>query len=224
MADDDGTSARGGSKRRSAAADRKYHHGALREALIAAAEHLLAEKGVDGFTLRECARRAGVSPAAPAHHFGDAAGLLTEVAIRGFVALRQALQEGNAHGGGDPLRRLHEQGLAYVGFATSRPGPFRLIFRKDRLDCDDPRLSEAGRAAFLELETAIRDVTGKAGTAPLDPPTFGAVLAAWSLVHGFAHLAIDGEFDRHAGPGGRQALVETMLPHVLRFMPGDGRD
>jgi AcrR family transcriptional regulator len=94
-----------------------YHHGALRAALIEATEALLAERGAEGFSLREVARRAGVSPAAPSHHFGDAAGLLTAVASLGFEALAQALQAGQARGGSDPAPRCASQGVAYVAFA-----------------------------------------------------------------------------------------------------------
>ena len=106
-----------------------YHHGALREALIEATESLLAERGPDGFSLREVARRAGVSPAAPAHHFGDAAGLLTAVATLGFAGLTEALERGHALGGGDPRAALRGQGMEYVAFALRHPGRFRLMFR-----------------------------------------------------------------------------------------------
>src|SRR6266480_4541178 len=69
-----------------------YHHGDLQEALIAATEAILADHGAERFTLREAARRAGVSPAAPSHHFGNAPGLLTEVAIRGYDELAATLK------------------------------------------------------------------------------------------------------------------------------------
>src|SRR3982751_4795766 len=101
-----------------------YHHGALRESLIEAAEAVLAERGVDGFSLREVARRAGVSPAAPAHHFGDARGLLSELALQGFQEFGDDLAAADARGGDDPARRLYEQGLAYVAFAMRRPVRF----------------------------------------------------------------------------------------------------
>src|ERR1700759_3599612 len=100
---------------------RAYHHGDLADQLVAAAEAIILERGVDGFTLREAARRAGVSPAAPAHHFKDARGLLSEVALRGFKAFGDALEEADRRGGGDPQARLHEQGLAYVKFALQNP-------------------------------------------------------------------------------------------------------
>src|SRR5580704_1626636 len=83
---------------------RRYHHGALRAALVAATEDLLLEQGVAGFTLRKAARRVGVSPSAPAHHFGDAAGLLSEVAILGFDEFARALRQADERGGADPAR------------------------------------------------------------------------------------------------------------------------
>src|SRR3974390_2682001 len=80
-----------------------YHHGALRQSLIAATEAIILERGVDGFTLREAARRAGVSPAAPAHHFGDARGLLSEVATLGFKEFGEALRAADEKAGVDPV-------------------------------------------------------------------------------------------------------------------------
>src|SRR5271165_20460 len=105
-------------KKRSA---RPYHHGDLRKQLVAATEALILERGVDGFSLREVARRAGVSPAAPAHHFGDTRGLLTEVARLGFSDFADALHEADLRGGDDPKKRLHEQGIANVTYALHRP-------------------------------------------------------------------------------------------------------
>ncbi len=90
-----------GDKRKGAAARQRYHHGALKDALVAAAEAILLESGVAGFSLRAAARRAGVSPSAPAHHFGDAAGLLAEVAARGFEELARDLRDAEERGGAD---------------------------------------------------------------------------------------------------------------------------
>jgi len=196
----------------------RYHHGDLRAALVAAAEEILVDKGVDGFTLREAARRVGVSPAAPAHHFGDVAGLLTEVAILGFEELTRHLEEGNQRGGPDPAARLREQGIGYVRFALAYPARFQLMFRREKLRADDPRLKAAGHAAYMALEAAVRDVAGFAPDRPLDRAVFASVLGAWSLVHGFAHLALDGEFDGLAGEGGRDAFIQAMLPDVVALV------
>src|SRR5215467_6476697 len=115
-------------------ARRAYHHGDLRRQLIVAAEQIIRERGVDGFTLREAARRVGVSPAAPAHHFKDARGLLTEVAALGFRDFGDALEAADKKGGADPAERLRLQAAAYVRFALQHPARFQLMFRSDQLD------------------------------------------------------------------------------------------
>ena len=191
-----------------------YHHGDLRQALIEATESLLAEKGAEGFSLREVARRAGVSPAAPAHHFGDASGLLTAVATLGFDGLASALREGEARGGRDPRRRLREQGRAYVAFAMRFPGRFRLMFR-DALRVDDPELQRAGNDAFSVLENGVRAAFAIPPGRPLGDKAWTALLATWSVVHGYAHLTIAGRLDACAGPGGREAFVASTLGPVL---------
>jgi AcrR family transcriptional regulator len=201
--------------RKTAAAPAPYHHGDLRAALIEATEVLLAERGIEGFTLREVARRAGVSPAAPLHHFGSAAGLLTEVSILGFEELTRSLRAGTAAGGSDPARRLRGQGMGYVRFALAYPGRFQLMFRKDRLTQDE-RLKEAGDAAFVELELAVRDYTGWGREKPLNRATQATVLAAWSTVHGFAHLALDEKLGAQAGAECTKDFVDGMLPEILR--------
>ena len=193
----------------------KYHHGTLRAALIDATESLLAEKGSEGFSLREVARRAGVSPAAPSHHFGDASGLLTAVATLGFHGLAEALRAGEARGGSDPRARLREQGIAYVGFAMRFPGRFRLMFR-DALRHDDTELHRAGNAAFLVLEDGVRLALGIAPGKPLPARGWTALLSLWSVVHGFAHLSIAGRFDPLCGgTAGRKDFAKRALRDVL---------
>ncbi len=196
-----------------------YHHGALRPALIEAAESLLAERGVEGFSLREVARRSGVSPAAPAHHFGDAAGLLTAVATSAFDNLTAALEAGNARGGSDPLARLREQGVGYVAFALQYPGRFGLMFQAG-LKKDEP-LQRSGQAAFQALEQAIRDLYAVPAARPLSASQRNALLEVWSVVHGFAHLALAGQLDHFAPPGDRAALLrETLAPMLEQQLSG----
>ena len=198
----------------------RYHHGDLRQALIDATEALLAERGPDGFSLREVARRAGVSPAAPAHHFGDAAGLLTAVSALAFEGLTQALREGDARGGEDPLARLREQGVGYIGFALRYPGRFRLMFRGAVLREDDPLKQTAGEA-FNVLENGVRTAFGVAPGSALNAEQWTALLALWSVVHGYAHLAIAGRFDWMAGAAGREAFVEhTVRPVIETVLRG----
>ncbi len=191
---------------------RGYHHGTLRSALLSAAEGLIEERGVDGFSLRETARRAGVSPAAPAHHFGDARGLLTAIATEGFRDLGDALSAGDA--GGDHRARLFGQGRAYVRFALARPARFRLMWRKAILDTDDGAYVEAGSRAFQALDQAVRgENIGRTG--PRDPELAPSI-AAWSMVHGFALLALDGAFgsDEDAPRLAAEALLPLVLNHL----------
>jgi AcrR family transcriptional regulator len=197
------------------ATDAGYHHGDLQEALIAATEMILAEQGAESFTLREAARRAGVSPAAPSHHFGNAPGLLTEVAIRGYeelgAALRQAAEKK------EPLhQRLHAQGIAYVAFALKYPGRFQMMFSNKRLVADDERLRKASRDAHREFEVVVEALVAA-------PPHAGAkqakvaATAAWSTAHGFAKLALEGKFGDPGTESGRRDIM-AMLRQVLDYL------
>lgn len=197
-----------------------YHHGALRQSLIKATEEIILERGVDGFTLREAARRAGVSPAAPAHHFRDARGLLSEVATLGFKEFGEALRVADENAGAEPVDRLYQQGLAYVAFALKNPARFQLMWRSDKLDPSHEGFEVAASASFAVLENAIRALVGETGDRPLSPEGYGALMAVWSLVHGFSHLALGGQFDTAARTrGGKRAIFDAFLPLTLRHIP-----
>jgi AcrR family transcriptional regulator len=193
----------------------RYHHGALQDALIAATEAILAERGVEGFSLREAARRAGVSPAAPAHHFDSAAALLTEVAIRGYEELARALSAADASNANDAAARVHAQGIAYVNFALAFPGRFQLMFRHGWLKSEDERLRAAIDAAHAELERATRAYLGLGAADSQSRKVAVTMIGAWSAVHGFAHLALDGKFRRIAGATPLPVFVSEILPEVL---------
>jgi AcrR family transcriptional regulator len=190
---------------------RGYHHGSLRSALIEAAETVIAERGLDRFSLRETARRAGVSPAAPAHHFGDVRGLLTAIAAQAFADLANALAAADADAGQEREARIKAQGKAYVGFALERPARFDLMWRKTLLDNDDPEINQQGDRAFDVLDGVTR-APGAPSTGTSDP-ALAPSIAAWALVHGFARLAIDGVFG--PGPDAAEAAAQTLLPLVL---------
>ena len=192
-----------------------YHHGDLRRALLDAAELVLAERGVGGFTLRECARRAGVSHAAPAHHFGDVTGLLTALAALGFETLAAEMREARA-GVTDPGERLRAIARGYVAFARHHPQRFRLTFSRSRLNGDDPVYQAAAGAAFAELEAAIRLVHG-APEAPLEGDLRAALTQAWSVVHGFAHLLLEGHVAHMTdGEAGVEPLLEGVIAPIGR--------
>ena len=174
----------------------RYHHGDLREALITAASELLAERGVDGFSLREAARRTGVSPGAPAYHFGDTKGLLTAVAARGFRRLAKQLETAIALAPDNyPLQAISR---AYLEFATANAAIFTIMWMRDLLDQSDAEYLAAGRVAFNLFEQAVTGVDVPVATAPRTPNA--SLIAIWSTVHGLARLTIDGALDGSA-PG-----------------------
>ncbi len=178
--------ARGG---RLAAPAAPYHHGALREAMLEAAERILERDGIAGLTLRAAAREAGVSHAAPKNHFGDVRGLLSELAAVGFARFGAALVA-NVRDDAPPKAQLAAIGHGYVTFAQRNPGLFLLMFRGERLDFSRPALRGAAEAAFGVLAGAV-GAHGSADT-PLSLSQVAQITAAWSLVHGFSMLMLDG--------------------------------
>ena len=166
-----------------------YHHGDLRRALLEAAEVELAEKGPEGFTLRGCAKRAGVSHAAPAHHFGDVAGLLSALAAEGFERfLKTTSARMNAADPGDARARLVAMGLGYIEFARTNPALFSLMFSSRKADFQEDRLQRAATASFEQLVAGVGAV---AGVDPLTTREGRRQLAAtWAIVHGLAHLLL----------------------------------
>lgn len=187
------------------AATAGYHHGALKEALLAATEALLLEQGVDAFTLRACARRAGVSHAAPAHHFGDARGLLTAFATLGFERMAALMQRYRDAAPPDAVARLLAVGQAYIDFALANRAHFQLMFGSDRLDPDNAQLAAAGQATAEMLSQAMAAVIADRKLPPASLPQ--RMLLAWAAVHGYATLITEGQCDKMFGlsPGQPQA-------------------
>lgn len=157
-----------------------YHHGDLAAVLRGTAAEVLGERGVAGFSLREVARRAGVSHAAPAHHFGDATGLLTAVAIEAFQHLT-AETSAAVLGVDDPVDALAALGRAYVTVSVHHPGHCAVVFRADAVDIDDPEYQEWGTRAFAVLTQTVQRL------ADARAPDLDVRLAAglcWSMVEG----------------------------------------
>ncbi|HUN49862.1 MAG TPA: TetR-like C-terminal domain-containing protein [Candidatus Sulfotelmatobacter sp.] len=175
--------------RRRRARPATYHHGDLRAALLGAAETILERDGIQALTLRAAARAAGVSHAAPAHHFDDLTGLLSELAAVGFVRFGVRVAAATAAAAGGPRSRLQAMGRAYVAFARAHPGLFQLMFRSERLDATRPALRDGLAAAGQALRRAVAARASRA----LSPGQVAAeAAAAWSLAHGFAVLLLDG--------------------------------
>lgn len=184
-----------------------YHHGNLHEALLDAVGEIIAEKGVGGLSLREAARRAGVSHGAPAHHFGDKLGMLTAYSVRGLELfgdrMRAAAAEVEA-----PNDKLAAIGLAYLRFAMEEPDYFGVMFRSE-MHRDDAAFHNASSACFDVLsqiaeELALVNETATEGPNTDGPNTSGphtpkdgtdataVAIRAWSMVHGLATLWLDG--------------------------------
>jgi AcrR family transcriptional regulator len=197
-----------------------YHHGTLHAALIDAATALLRENGLEAFRLRECARRAGVSHAAPAHHFGDARGLLSACAARGFERLADSMEQHVARAGAvDAVGRLRAVGQAYIEFALAERALFQLMFRRDRLDPDHVELRAAGLRTGNLLRDAIDAVLAERR---LPAEERGErILLAWSVVHGFATLVIEDQtrelfgFGSTEGPQAAAAMGAALLKRVM---------
>jgi AcrR family transcriptional regulator len=203
-----------------------YHHGDLHEALLAAADDVLRDRGLQGFTLRECARRAGVSHAAPKHHFGDARGLLTEVAARGFTRLTRALRAKLKAAGDDLDAQFAATADAYAGFAQSYPEHFRIMFRADLVDAGSAVLVAAAYETFTELTNVIRRQRGEADIAEdaLDASIGCAgllddILIGWCHVHGYAHLNLEGQLSM-VPKARRKRLARDASGRLARLIRG----
>jgi AcrR family transcriptional regulator len=187
----------------SAKKERPYHHGDLRRALIEAALDLIASEGPRAISLREVARRAGVTHAAPYRHFPSREALLAAVAEEGFHALRGAMLDRMQDADSDSLARLQASGIAYVRFAVDHPSHFRVMFGAELVGQDSyPKLTEAGRAAYAVLVEAI-EACQKAGVVR-EAASAELSLSAWALVHGLAMLLVDGQL-RDAVPDSQAA-------------------
>jgi AcrR family transcriptional regulator len=169
----------------------RYHHGNLREALVATALDLIAEHGPAGFAFAEVARAAGVSPAAPYRHFRDLNALLAEVAQRGFALFATALAAGRAEGGGDPVRALERCGRAYLGFARQEPAYYAAMFETGLLLETEPSVRAASDRAFSVLREAAEAACAVAPPGRR-PPALMVALHLWAMAHGIASLFIGG--------------------------------
>jgi AcrR family transcriptional regulator len=196
-----------------------YHHGALHDALLKAAESVLERGGLAALTLRAVAREAGVSHAAPTHHFGDLTGLVSELAAIGFRQFNAAMAVAGS-GDGTGLQKAMARAKAYVAYAQAHPGMFGLMFRIERLDMTRPSLHEAAKAAFAGLAGAIGASRQEQISDVLTLDQAAAIARAWSLVHGFATLLLDGRLAdilRHLPEG---TSAETLLDAMLRSAVG----
>ncbi len=172
-----------------------------REALLAAAERLIREKGAKGFSLREAARAVKVDPAMVYRHFDGRDDLVHAVADGGVGRLAKAMAQA-ARGAKDPELRLRRYGRAYLRFALNDASTFRLIFGPDR-----GRGLPGAETPFAALVQCVTDLAAKR---QLDLDARKTAAVCWAALHGIATLALDGALERSAGVGGDE-LSEVMI-------------
>ena len=193
----------------------EYHHGDLRNALLVASEEELIKKGPEKFSLRGCAKRAGVSHAAPSHHFKDTEALLQALAARGFARLTDELRSEQQDAATDPKAQLVAAGIGYVNFGICNPQLFSLMFGGHAHEMKDDELRMNGEAVFSTLVNSVSKVRGQAAFQTEEG--WRDVTALWSMAHGYAQLAIgkkmkyvtDRPFDE------QRPYIEDMLMRVI---------
>jgi len=186
----------------------------LRERILLAAEQLLDEAGPGGLSMREVARRVGVTHQAPYHHFSDRESILAELVTRGLSELAARLAQANEGlARGEPMQAAIASGQAYVGYALEHPGLFRVMFRPDL--CDASRFSqviEAGEQAHRQLAHMVTTLYG-----PGDTEAIAHVY--WAQVHGLAVLLLDGPLGMAIPDAGqRRGLALQALNVFARHM------
>src|SRR5260370_1601001 len=207
-------------RRRKSTGASPYHHGALDEALLKAAERVLERDGLAGLTLRAVAREAGVSHAAPTHHFGDLTGLVSELAAIGFRQFNVAMAAAGA-AGTSPIEKAMARAKAYVAYAQAHPGMYGLMFRTERLDMSRPSLHEAAEASFAGLAGAIgANRQEQIHEEALSLEQAAAIARAWSLVHGFTMLLLDNRLSDILCRLPKGTDAETLLDAMLRSAAG----
>ena len=188
-----------------------YHHGNLREALVAAALRLIATRGPAGFSFADVARDAGVSPAAPYRHFRDRNALCAEIARRGFDMLAADLGAAWNDGQPHPVAAIEACGTAYMGFARREPASYAIMFEAGLSRDADPALTTAHDRAFAVVRRAADAACGPRTHAGRPPPLMVA-LHVWALAHGIASLYVGrGDAARQKLPMTPEDLLEAAL-------------
>ncbi|MET7633688.1 TetR/AcrR family transcriptional regulator [Streptomyces sp. NPDC005078] len=183
--------------------ERTYHHGDLRRAVLTAALDVIRTEGPGALSLRDLARRAGVSHAAPAHHFKDRTGLLTAIAAEGYALFADALAD---------APDLRERGVRYVRFATGHPAHFQVMFQPELHRPDDPELLTAKARAAQALRAGV---TGLPVEGRGDDPRLAGI-AAWSLAHGYATLLLSGNLNDPLGDRNAEEVFRSLTGLLFR--------
>ncbi|HEY5107668.1 MAG TPA: TetR/AcrR family transcriptional regulator [Caulobacteraceae bacterium] len=193
---------------------RPYHHGDLSRGLVQAGRRILERDGPGALSLRAVAREAGVSPAAPYHHFKDKCELLDAVATEGWMELGAAVAKARL-AGRDPATRLTNIGVAYVCFARENPALYRTMYKSA---CDRETMGDHAKQADSGWGH-VRDALIEAGADPDNSRELElATIASWCAAHGVAEMAGFKEFDSlKAAMGGEEGFVRAVLDHIGIF-------
>jgi AcrR family transcriptional regulator len=204
-------------KERSAVRPKKrFHHGDLREALIAATRELLIEHGPDGFTLADACRRAGVTTAAPYKHFRDKQEILEEIVLRGFEELKAAYAKAVAEGGPGTIAGITAMGSSYLDFAVAHPALFRLMFGHKSEIMKVRQVDESGKQCLKKVIEEVAAYSRKHGHAA---DAEEIALRLWTFVHGASSLQLDGDYARVAPGIDVHELIADVTPMLLGATP-----
>lgn len=210
------------SKKQTGRSRHKGADGDLPKKLLAVTEEILRERGLHKFTLREAARRAGVSHGAPAFHFKDASGLLTAFAADGFRALRELMLKYRAGARKDTAAQLVAVGCAYIDFAICHRPQFQLMFRSDTIRLDDEHFKDASKGAFQQLAETMAPMLGPDAS---DADRMTKLMLAWSAVHGFATLYLEKGFRPFYGDNPKPSVsadAKRMLERLMASFVKEG--
>ena len=197
---------------------RSYHHGDLRRALIDTTLAVISEEDVGAVSLRAVARRAGVTYAAPYHHFRDKNALLAAVAIEGYRALRSEVDRALARAPKSTIARLRALAQSYIRFGVAHPAHYRVMFRPDLGDpAQEPELYAAAGEAFQRLLQIVSEARSPRGGGD---DVIELAITAWSMVHGLVSLWNEGPL-RYKGGGSVKALERSMVLHLERLIRAD---
>lgn len=195
---------------------KRFHHGDLREALIAATRELLVEHGPDGFTLADACRRAGVTTAAPYKHFRDKQEILEEIVQRGFDELSASNAKAVAEGGAGTIQGITAMGVSYLNFAVAQPAVFRLMFGHKSEIRKVKQVDETGKECLKHVIEQVAAYSRKHGhTADAEK----IAIRLWTFVHGASSLELDGDYGRVAPGLDVQKLIADVTPKLLGEAP-----
>ena len=199
-------------KRSSVHPKKRFHHGDLREALIAATRELLIEHGPDGFTLADACRRAGVTTAAPYKHFRDKQEILEEIVSRGFAELAAVNARAVTEGGPGTIAGIVAMGISYLEFAVAQPAVFRLMFGHKSKLREVKQVDESGKQCLKHLIDEVAAYSRKHGHIADGE---AIALRLWTFVHGAASLELDGDYKRVAPRLDVHQMIADVTPKLL---------